>query len=201
MWILNDNCPQGVWPLVIVEKNAQGPMESFDHARLKPPRKNFQNVNFLATRVKSFHFEPFLDDDDLIRATGRLIEAPRPWGTKQRFISYSYNHITRLFIDHCHEICMQAGKHHVRNSYQKPQYIVRQSRTKLRSISFLVSNVPACVVKNYNPTRGVFLAAESQMLITTTILSKLSRLNSLDHPKLWNNERLKNGIIASSAVM
>ena len=38
--ILNDNFPQGVWPLGIEEKNAQGPMESFDHARLKPPRKS-----------------------------------------------------------------------------------------------------------------------------------------------------------------
>ena len=77
----------------------------------------------------------FLDDDGLIRATGLLTEAPLLWATKHPIILNSDNHITRLFIQQCHEVCMHAGIDHVRNFIQQTHYIFRL-RTTLRSISF-----------------------------------------------------------------
>ena len=77
----------------------------------------------------------FLDDNGLIRATGRLTEAPLPWTTKHPIILNSDDHSTRLFIQHCHEVCMHAGIDLVRNFIQQTHYIFRL-RTTLRSISF-----------------------------------------------------------------
>ena len=89
----------------------------------------------LGHKDKLLSLGPFLDDNGLIRATGRLTEAPLPWATKHPIILNSDDHITRLFIQHCHEVCMHAGIDHVRNFIQQTHYIFRL-RTTLRSISF-----------------------------------------------------------------
>ena len=89
----------------------------------------------LGHKDKLLPLGPFLDDNGLIRATGRLTEAPLPWATKHPVILSSDDHITRLFIQHCHEVCMHAGIDHVRNFIQQTHYIFRL-RTTLRSISF-----------------------------------------------------------------
>ena len=89
----------------------------------------------LGHKDKLLPLGPFLDDNGLIRATGRLTEAPLPWATKHPDILNSDDHITRLFIQHCHEVCMHAGIDHVRNVIQQTYYIFRL-RTNLRSISF-----------------------------------------------------------------
>ena len=89
----------------------------------------------LSSRDKLLPLAPFLDENGLLRATGRLTEAPIPWSTKHPLILNTDNHITRLFINHCHEVCMHAGVDHVRNFIQQSHYIFRL-RSALRSISF-----------------------------------------------------------------
>ena len=50
----------------------------------------------LGHKDKLLPLGPFLDDNGLIRATGRLTEAPLPWATKHPIILNSDNHIRRL---------------------------------------------------------------------------------------------------------
>ena len=76
----------------------------------------------LGYRDKLLPLGPFLDDDGWIRATGLLTEAPLLWATKHPIILNSDNHITRLFIQQCHEVCMyrSCAKLHPTNALHFP---------------------------------------------------------------------------------
>ena len=121
--------------------------------------KHYQRVKLSATKTNSFLLDP--SQMTMVLSEQPVVLPKRPFHGLQRtkIIMKSDNHITRLFIHYCHEVCLHAGIDHVRNFIQQAHCIFRM-RTTPRSKSFTcfkcrcfcgqklqryMSSLPSCV--------------------------------------------------------
>jgi hypothetical protein len=77
---------------------------------------------------------PFLDENGLLRAGGRLSKAPVPYSTRHPIILPQKHDVTRLIITHFHESLYHEGNEHVRNAIRQEFWILN-CRAEIRKIA------------------------------------------------------------------
>ena len=73
----------------------------------------------LSSKDKLHPLNPFLDERQIIRSSGRLQYAPLPAATRMPVVLDAQNAITRLLMVHFHESCHHAGPEYVKSFLQQ----------------------------------------------------------------------------------
>ena len=89
----------------------------------------------LASKDKLLPLNPFIDERQIVRSSGRLQYAPLPATTRMTVVLDAQNAITRLLIIHFHEICHHAGPEYVKSFLQQRDFFFGV-RAALRTISY-----------------------------------------------------------------
>ena len=89
----------------------------------------------MSSKGKLLPLNPFIDERQLIRSSGRLQYAPLPAATCMPIVLGAQNAITRLLMVHFHEICHHACPEYVKSFLQK-RYFMFGVRAALRTISY-----------------------------------------------------------------
>ena len=82
---------------------------------------------------KILQFSPFIDQQGLIRAQGRIGKSQLNFKTKQPILLYWKHHVVELFLRNEHKNSHHEGTEHVRNIIQQKFWILG-IRNALRSI-------------------------------------------------------------------
>ena len=69
---------------------------------------------------------PFLDDDNIIRVGGRLVEAQIPFGCKHQIILPPHHRVTDLFTQDCHVRLCHAGPEHIVSKMRETYWVPSQ---------------------------------------------------------------------------
>ena len=89
----------------------------------------------LSSKDKLLPLNPFIDERQIIRSSGRLQYAPVPAATRMPVVLDAQNAITRLLMVHFHGICHHAGPEYVK-SFLQQRYFIFGVRAALRTISY-----------------------------------------------------------------
>ena len=82
---------------------------------------------------KILQFSPFLDEDELIRAKGRIGRSQLDYNAKHPILLQCKHHAVELFLRSEHKDNQHEGTEHVRNFVQQKMWILG-IRNNLRSI-------------------------------------------------------------------
>jgi hypothetical protein len=90
--------------------------------------KNQSHVSRILT------LSPFMDNEGIIRASGRLMKAPIPYSARHPIILPEKHDVTRLIITDYHERLRHEGNEHVRNVIGQ-QYWILNLRSTICKVS------------------------------------------------------------------
>ena len=104
----------------------------------------------LSSKDKLLPLNPFIDERQFIRSSGRLQYAPLPAATRMPVVLDAQNAITRLLMVHFHEICHHAGPEYVK-SFLQQRYFIFGVRAALRTISYRCFQCRRVLAENVEP--------------------------------------------------
>ena len=95
--------------------------------------KSLKAENEIPKNSKILQFSPFIDQQGLIRAQGRIDKSQLSFETKHPILSHWKHHVIELFLQNEHKNSHHEGTEHVRNIVQQKFWILG-IRNALRSI-------------------------------------------------------------------
>ena len=102
--------------------------------------KSLRTAKEILKNSKILQFSPFIDQQGLIRAQGRIDKSQLNFETKHPILLHCKHHVVELFLQNEHKNSHHEGTEHVRNIVQE-QFWILDIRNALRSIKTNVLEV------------------------------------------------------------
>ena len=134
---------------------------------------------------KILQFSPFIDQQGLIRAQGRIGKSQLNFETKHPMLLHWKHHVVQLFLRNEYKICHQEGTEHVRNLVQQKLWILGV-RNDLRSIK---NKCIRCRKGGAQTKAPVMADLPEERLVASTVLESVRRIFRTFHSKDWSKKR------------
>ena len=129
---------------------------------LKAEKENPKNSKIL-------QFSPFIDQQGLIRAQGRIGKSPLSFETKHPILSHWKHHVIEIFLQKEHKNSHHEGTEHVRNIVQQKFWILG-IRNGLRSIK---NKCIRCQKGRAQTKAPVMAGLPEERLVASTVFSNM----------------------------
>ena len=138
--------------------------------QLAEERKSLKADKEIPKNSKTFQFSPFIDQQGLIRAQGRIGKSQLNFETKQPTLLHLKHHVVELFLRKEHENSHHEGTEHVRNIVQQILWILG-IRNALRSLK---NKCIRCRKGRAQTKAPVMADLPEERLVASTVFSYVS---------------------------